>query len=74
VSGDQRFLIIAGFQSTERKVTVTIPDDVATRAGLTSGAKRTVKDVLWNQAEVEFDGRTLTCTLGAFGAYIYQLH
>jgi glycosidase len=73
-SGDQHFLVVAGFNREARSVTITLPDEVLKQMGFSASPVHTAKDVLWNLPEVPFDNQGITVELGPFGAFIFQLN
>jgi glycosidase len=73
-NGDEKLLIIAGFNPQPLTVKLQLPEAVRNQIGLTDPTKFIGRDLLRSGAEVGFDGN-FTCTVDVppFGYYILKL-
>lgn len=73
ISGDERYLIVAGFNAEARKIKVSIPAALSDTIQLKSESEYKATDVLWKQLELNLVNLELETELGSYGAYIFQI-
>jgi hypothetical protein len=56
-SGEERLLIVTGFNGDDQTIRVQIPDDIATKIGLMKGTAYIARDLIWREMEVGFDDK-----------------
>ena len=54
-SGEERMLIISGFNNDDRMVKIQLPDEVIDAIGLDRESAYIARDMIWREAEVGFD-------------------
>ncbi|MBX2962933.1 MAG: alpha-amylase family protein [Cyclobacteriaceae bacterium] len=69
---DKRLLIIAGFNTSKRKIKINIPEAVAEKLSLNKVSNYTLNEILWKEEHEELSEFTFTLDLPAFGAMIFE--
>lgn len=72
-TADKKLLIVAGFNSTTRKISVAMPPDVADKLMLDRNKNYRLKDLLWQNEEVEWIENEIRLELPAYGAYVFEI-
>lgn len=72
-TADKKLLIVAGFNSTPRKISVAMPPDVAVKLMLDRNKNYTLKELLWQNEEVEWIENEIRLELPAYGAYVFEI-
>lgn len=72
-SDKENLLIVAGFNRSDQKIHVRIPEVMAGQTGISPDKKYSLTDLLWNETEVTLEDLTLELELPAFGAYIFLI-
>lgn len=74
VAGDERLLILSGFNRTQKDIRVQIPLEVVQAAGLEENGVYIARDMLWREAEVGFDQQwSFALTLKPYSCYIFKI-
>lgn len=72
-AADKKLLIVAGFNSTTRKISVAIPHDVVDKLLLDRNKNYRLKELLWQNEEVEWIENEIRLELPAYGAYVFEI-
>lgn len=73
VHGQERLLIVAGFNSQPQTVRIDIPETVANQLGLSSLQEYDLLELLWNADDNRIKALRLELELPPFGAYIFKI-
>ncbi len=73
IEGEEKLLILTGFNTTNRKIKVTIPAEAANNAALKGEMKYTATDILWKEEVFEMSALTLDLDLSPYGSYILRI-
>ncbi len=73
VHGQEKLLIVAGFNSQPQTVQIDIPEAVAKQVGLSSSQEYNLVELLWNVDGHQIKSLQLALELPPYGAYIFKI-
>jgi glycosidase len=71
-TSEKKLLIVAGFNSSARKIEVAFPEEVVKRLSLQADKAYRLKELLWQGEDLELDANTLRLDLPAYGTYVFE--
>lgn len=73
-SGDERLLILCGFNRVEKNVRVKLPEEVVRRIGMDPSASYIARDMLWKEAELGFDANwSFELKMKPYSSFIFKI-
>ncbi|MBX2945430.1 MAG: alpha-amylase [Cyclobacteriaceae bacterium] len=67
-----RLLIVAAFNTSTRRIKISIPEALANTISLDKQAEYPLKEILWNAEGEQLDNLTLSLDLPPFSAFIFE--
>jgi len=71
-TSEKKLLIVAGFNSSARKIEVAFPEEVVKRLSLQADKAYRLKELLWQGEDLELNANTLRLDLPAYGTYVFE--
>lgn len=72
--GEERLLIVNGFNSDDRTIRVQVPVDVIKKIGLDPSGVYIARDLIWREAEVGFDKNwTFDLRMKPYSSFIFKI-
>lgn len=72
-TGNKKLLIVAGFNSTSRKIKVSIPSSLADKLLMSLDKEYTLKEILWKEEDKTLNDLLVNLDLPAFGAFVFEI-
>lgn len=74
VSGEERLLIITGFNRTQKNIRVQVPMEIVQASSLDVSETYMARDMLWKETEVGFDEQwSFTLSLKPYSCFIFKI-
>jgi glycosidase len=72
--GDERLLIVNGFNADDQIVHIQIPADIADKIGLKKGTAYIARDLIWREMEVGFDDKwRFELRMKPYSSFIFKI-
>lgn len=72
--GEERLLIVTGFNDDDQTVRIQIPTDVAEKIGLSLGSAYIARDLIWREMEVGFDDKwSFELRMKPYSCFIFKI-
>lgn len=72
-TADKKLLIVAGFNSTTRKISVALSPGVAEKLLLDKSKNYRLRELLWQGSEFELTENEVRLELPAYGSYVFEI-
>ena len=69
----KKLLIVAGFNTSTRRIKLSIPDEVAGRLSLSRDKEYVLKEILWKGEDEVLNDFLVNLDLPAFGAFVFEI-